>query len=152
MNRRSVLGMLGIGAAVGPSVAKSVASPPLGGGYGMPLSGGYQSDVQKAAPRFDERQYIEDEVKEIVKSFKRMTEDRDQWIADMEKNAFHELRNRPQVDVDIIAMKSFSDIAKLKLQARRVAERDYDSHHQHLSSRKENLLQRLKQLGNIFGG
>lgn len=148
MNRRSILGMLGIGAAVGPSVAKSMSSPPLGGGYGMPLSGVPQKDVQQ----FDEKRYIEDEVKEIIKNFKRMTEDRDQWIADMEKNAFHELRNRPQVDVDIIAMKSFSDIAKLKLQARRVAERDYDHHRHHLSSRKESLLQRLKQLGNIFGG
>lgn len=147
MNRRSVLGMLGLGAAAGPKVAQEamLANPSF---LGPPLSGPpLSSPPQK---EFNEHDYIKEETGYIQKSISKMLKDKAGWISDYERKIYNQLRAQPRCDVDILALKSFSDVAKLKLQAKREAERAYDDEHQHLLDRNNMLMVRLAHITKVL--
>lgn len=152
MNRRSVLGMLGLGAAAAPTMASSMtgwqAGIPLGGvqGSSEAMAIGMVPKVQQ----YSEQDYVKEEIGNLTRNISKMVTDKDKWIEDSARRNLFILRSNPRIDVDILAMKSYSDIAKIMLQARRDAERNYDLEVNDMSAHKTRLLSRLSDLTKLF--
>ena len=126
MNRRGVLGMLGIGAAGAPLVAKEVykSMPAM---YSIPSNG-----VTVGS------QYCEDAVpcespmetlKHVRQRYDYLTMDKSKWMAEHMGREMREVfryGNYGSIDPDIMALKSFSHGAKLRLHIQRRAEYRYN--------------------------
>ena len=154
MNRRGLLKVLGLGAAAAPSVLNQTAAavsgaPPIGikqAGSGV----GLLSAVHPNASFDSESKWISDELAEVTKYLGKMTTDKEQWISNATTEHRIHLQHHRTVDVDIAAMRSLSDTAKILLQARRNAERAYERDRFDYTERMERLNNRLKDLTKLF--
>ena len=144
MNRRGVLGMLGLGAAAGPVVAKemiyktSYPSP----GLSTPAILSTQGQTWTDAPD------VWDPVKQLAEAkreYERVTGDSSTWIADYVARELDEYHSGyssfrfEYIDPDIRNMKSLSETTKIRMHFERKAKRRYE-----LS--KNNLFERIQQL------
>ena len=137
MNRRSVLGMFGIGAAVGPTVAKE-----------MIYQSSYPSPGLSTPANFVDQPIPWNPVETLAhvkKEYEVMTGDSSAWIADYIAREYEEYVSGyssfrlDNIDPDIRNMKSLSESAKMRMYFERKAKRRYES-----TSR--NLLHRIQEL------
>lgn len=146
MNRRSMLGLLGLAPTLGAAVAKQAigASGELAvSTSGMTLTtGGYTPDVVPSKMDFAEKSMWQLQMfNDAQDSLKKLTHDKDTWIAEaIATELQHHMKYNPRIDYDILGMKSISDVAKIRMQARRNAERQYENDKQHLAQRIKSYL------------
>ena len=129
MNRRSVLGMLGLGAVAGPAVVSQAVSeyaqsPGLGAAIGS------QWATEKATLAWNPA----DELKRVKQDYEFIVNDRSKWIADWIMREYEEIRGGyasnyryENIDPDIRNMKSISESAKLRMFIERRANYKYES-------------------------
>lgn len=129
MNRRSMLGMLGIGAAAGPSVAESLinknpSSSPI------PMSDYGEYAVKSTC------EIVEDPIARLAnlrEQYNAITKDRDAWISDYIQRDMTDYMDGysgmdiNRVDPDIRAMRSISESSKIRMHMYRKANRRYNS-------------------------
>ena len=141
MLRRNFLAMLGLGSAAG-AVGASTPSVDLPGNWGPPK---VQPGTALGAlewSRQDDEKYIEGIRKQLFD-----VEDVEKAIAETMQDI---LRNADRdefryLDPDIEAMKSFSGVAKVRMQARRWAERSVRQRKQSLMSQLNNWLEKIEE-------
>jgi hypothetical protein len=124
MNRRGVLGILGIGAAAGPTIATEAVRYTSGAST-MAAVGTQYVEYKDNIP---ERENPLDTLKHVRERYNRLTTDKAAWIADRVERELREAfryGNYNTIDPDIMAMKSFSHGAKLRLHIQRRAEHSY---------------------------
>jgi hypothetical protein len=127
MNRRGVLGMLGIGAAAGPAIAKESIYKTMPSMYSIPSTAG--TIGSQYCDNVPERENPLDTLKHVRERYNRLTMDKTKWIAEyMQRETREAFRygNHGAIDPDIMAMKSFSHGAKLRLHIQRRAEYRYN--------------------------
>lgn len=134
MNRRSVLGMLGIGATVGPSVVAQAASEytkpsNLLGSSGALTSPGIDWSAEKTI-----QWNPADELKRVKQEYEFLVNDRSSWITNYIAREYEEIRGGyasnyryENIDPDIRNMKSISESAKLRMFIERRANYKYES-------------------------
>lgn len=147
MNRRSVLGILGIGAAAGPAIASSALSGTSSNTVapGIPFNdyGAYSvkqsiSDSIMAENPVERLAYLKKEYEYLVSS-------PDSWTAEFINRELQEIRDGyssirlDNIDPDIRAMKSFTESAKIRLAIKRRAAYKYENS-------KSQLLKSIEQL------
>ena len=146
MNRRSMLGMLGLGAAVGPSVAKEMyatgtSSPAIG------YTGNMRSDipVPQEIP-WDPVESLASAKRELAE----LTGDKASIIKRyMESDLYdyhmgysnYKLEN---IDADIRCMKSFSESTKVRMHIERRAMRRYEMNRASVLERIESIIGGMK--------
>ena len=124
MNRRSMLSMLGFGAAAGPALGEqavkqwsTTTSPPIG----------YISTAGDSVPVCENPAQI---VMNLKSDYAKMTGDKSAWIEDYIRRELEEVfrygNYNSTIDPDIQAMKSFSQSAKIRMSIKRKAERRYE--------------------------
>lgn len=148
MNRRSVLGFLGLGATVGPSVVSQsgYAGLPVGKDLALAATSGWGTPPSSIN---NEKDWLLERMKETGGMLNKMLSSKEDWIRNKENEEFVRLRSYPHVDVDIAVMKSISDIGKLKMQAKRNAVTRYHSELDECNRLSEGFTKRLKEF-NIF--
>jgi len=139
MNRRSMLGVLGLGAAAGPVVAKEM----------IYQTGGLSTPAIVATQDWKEPGDIPwnpvEQLAQVKKEYEAMTSDSSAWIADFVTREYEEYLSGyasyrlETIDPDIRNMKSLSESAKMRMYFTRKAKRRYES----ISG---NLLNRIQQL------
>jgi hypothetical protein len=134
MNRRSVLGFLGIAPTLAGQLAK-------------------QQDfetVQTSISGYNQLQNTPEVISphEMVRSTKlnlsTFTKNKDKFFEERIRSEMRHLRSHPRIDVDIMAMKSISDVSKIYMQAKRNAENQYEENISHF---KNDLNYWLQQIG-----
>ena len=137
MNRRGMLGFLGLGAVAGPSVAREVfqtASPPLSSQYGY-------DPINKSVDIVDNSQNY---VKRMQDELGSLTIDPAAWIADRLANDMRDYMmgysgiSFNSIDPDIRNMKSITESAKMRIHFERRARRQ-------LEMQKESLTHRIAE-------
>ena len=125
MNRRGVLGMLGIGAAAGPAIAENLVSH-----SSAQLAENYKYDyglVNKCADVVQENPI--QRLNNIREHYNHLC-DKKKWIDSFVSRELQEIfrygNYNNQVDPDIMSMKSFSMSAKIRMHIQRRAERRYN--------------------------
>ena len=145
MNRRGVLGMLGIGAAAGPAVAKEMiyqTTYPSSGLSSPAILGtqGWSSAPEQAIPW--------NPVESLARAkaeYNTLTGDPSAWIADYVAREMDEYLSGysslrlETIDPDIRNMKSLSESAKIRMAIERKAKRRYEAS-------KNNVFQRIQEL------
>lgn len=137
MNRRSVLGMFGIGAAVGPAVAKETIYQSSYPSPGLSTPANFVDQPTPWNPV--------ETLAHVKKEYEVMTGNSSAWIADYiarELDEYHSGYSSfrlDNIDPDIRNMKSLSESAKMRMYFERKAKRRYES-----TSR--NLLHRIQEL------
>lgn len=141
MNRRGVLGILGIGAAAGPVVAKeavkqwtTTSSPPIG----------YPGELYDANP-------VQENPLETLNYYRKdydyLTGNKQAWITDQFTREFQEIVRygnfSHQIDPDIQAMKSFSQTSKIRLHVQRRAEKKYEENRNSLATSIKRMMERI---------
>ena len=136
MNRRSVLGVLGLGAAAGPAVAKEViykqATPAITATQDWVEPGNIPWNPVENLAR-------------VKAEYNTMISDRSSWIADYVAREYDEYVcgyssfRLDNIDPDIRNMKSISESAKMRMFITRKAQRRYESS-------KDSLFQRIQEL------
>ena len=138
MNRRSVLGMIGLGAAA-PAVVSQYAtnslSPPITStiGYGS---------KDEAVDAWNPVEQLADAKRE----YELLTSDPSKWIADYVSREMDEYRDGyssfryESIDADIRALKSFSETAKMRMHIERKAKRRHQSHTTSMLGRIQDLM------------
>jgi hypothetical protein len=135
MNRRGVLGILGIGAAAGPAIAENIVSQAgnssLDPKYISTANYKYDIDkglVDKYAPDVFQENPLQ-RLNNVREQFNYLN-DKKAWIDSFVSRELREIfrygNYHNQVDPDIMAMKSFSMSAKIRMHIQRRAERRYD--------------------------
>ena len=129
MNRRSVLGMLGLGAAAGPAIAEGVVSQ---AGTSVPAIGSQFLTMNK----YSDKVYLAEDSENPLQRLNNVREhynhlkDKKKWIDNFVSRELQEIfrygNYHNQVDPDIMAMKSFSMSAKIRMHIQRRAERRYN--------------------------
>lgn len=129
MNRRSMLGMLGIGAAAGPAIAENFvqqnATPSI------PMSDYGEYSVANKASLIEENPIKR--LANLRKEYEVLTKDRDTWISDYIKRDMSDYIDGysnidiNRVDPDIRAMRSISESSKIRMYLHRKANRRYNS-------------------------
>lgn len=147
MNRRSMLGFLGLAPTLGAAVAKDALS---GGGqlarpmqdiaYNRLSPGMYAGDSPKPMDFMEKSSYQLQAFTSAQEEYKKLTQGRDEWIANVITTEIQNLKWNPRFDYDILAMKSISDVAKVRMQARRNAEKNYECNEQSLATRIKDYL------------
>lgn len=130
MNRRSVLGFLGLA----PSLGGVVANELRGVGFNA------QTASQVAYPSMPTAITKEQMVIDYRNNLSNLLKNKDTRLNDIFLREFNNLKSYPRVDVDILALKSFSDVAKIELQARRNAQRNFEDEKNHLQRSIDSLL------------
>jgi DNA-binding phage protein len=133
--------MLGLGSAAG-AVGASASAVDLPGNWGPPK---VQPGTALGAlewSRQDDEKYIEDIRKQLFD-----VEDTEKAIAEMMVDILkdNDREDFRYLDPDIEAMKSFSGIAKIRLQARRMAERSLRNRKQSLISQLNHWLEKIEE-------
>jgi hypothetical protein len=119
MNRRGVLGILGIGAAAGPAVVKQYASDVV------PSTGGYNFADKAELVQWNPVEALA----EAKKDYEAITLDPEAWIADFVQREWKEYMDGytshsiKTIDPDIRNMKSLSESAKMRMYFERKAKR-----------------------------
>jgi hypothetical protein len=139
MNRRSMLGVLGLGAAAGPVVAKEM----------IYQTGGLSTPAIVATQDWKEPGNIPwnpvEQLAHVKKEYDMMTGDASKWIADYVAREYDEYVcgyssfRLDNIDPDIRNMKSISESAKMRMFITRKAKRRYESS-------KDSLFQRIQEL------
>lgn len=141
MNRRGVLGILGIGAAAGPAVVKQYAG----------------NSVIRSSPAIPDYEYKDQAIEwnpaEALASAKReyamLTGEPSKWIADYVAREWDEYMSGyssirlETIDPDIRNMKSFSESAKVRMYIERRAKRRFESNKNHLLARVQDLMKEI---------
>ena len=122
MNRRGVLGMLGISAAAGPVVVSQLGSQ--GSVHAIPSTGGEY---------YDKAEMVQwspiEQLAEAKRDYEALTLDPEAWIADWTSREWKEYMDGytsaryETIDADIRNMKSFSETAKMRMYFERKARR-----------------------------
>ena len=139
MNRRGVLGMLGIGAAAGPAVVSQLGSQ--GSIHAIPSTGGYDYADKAELVQWNPVEALA----EAKKDYEAITLDPEAWIADFASRELKEYMDGYTsyryeiIDPDIRNMKSLSESAKMRMFFERKARRKQ----QQISS---SVLGRIQQL------
>ena len=140
MNRRGVLGMLGIGAAAGPALVNqysgksSLAIPSTGGEY-------YKDQAVSWNPV--------EALDSAKREYAMMTGDGAKWVADYIAREMDEYVSGyssfrvENIDPDIRAMKSFSEMAKIRMHIERKAKRRFESQKNHMWERIQELMKEV---------
>jgi hypothetical protein len=144
MNRRGVLGILGIGAAAGPAlISQSVeATPAILGSQGITSGFFSGKDNMTEAIAWNPVEQLADARREYAL----LTGDREKWVADWFTREWEEYQNGyssyriENIDADIRNMKSFSETAKVRMHIMRRAERRADSYTRNTFERIQQLL------------
>jgi hypothetical protein len=124
MNRRGVLGMLGIGAAAGPAVVSQLGSQ--GSVHAIPSTAGWDNFSDKA--EMVQWNPIE-QLAEAKRDYEAITLDPEAWITDWASREWKEYMDGytsiryETIDADIRNMKSFSETAKMRMYFERKARR-----------------------------
>jgi hypothetical protein len=142
MNRRGVLGMLGLGAAAGPALISQGATPAI-----LTTSGSYSGkDNITEEIAWSPVEQLADARREYAL----LTGDREKWVADWFTREWEEYQNGyssyrlENIDADIRNMKSFSETAKIRAHIMRRAERRADSYTRNTFERIQQLMASLK--------
>ena len=140
MNRRGVLGMLGLGAAAGPVVAKEMIYQTSYPSPGLSTPAILSTAADSPIPWNPV-----ETLAHVKKEYEVMTGDSSAWIADYVAREMDEYLSGysslrlETIDPDIRNMKSLSESAKIRMAIERKAKRRYES-----TSR--NLLHRIQEL------
>jgi hypothetical protein len=143
MNRRSMLGMIGLGAAAGPSVVSEAVRA-----SNIPVlstdSVGIGYSITKES--YDKVEWSPVEALASAKrEYSMLTGDSSKWISDYVAREMDEYINGyssyrlDNIDPDIRNMKSFSETSKMRIHLERKARR-------RLESQKNNMWQRIQEL------
>ena len=144
MNRRSVLGMFGIGAAAAPAVAKQMIYQTSYPSPGLSTPAIYDSTEPSAIPWDPVRQLAE-----AKREYERVAGDPSAWIADYVARELDEYYSGyssfrfEYIDPDIRNMKSLSETAKIRMYFERRAKRRYESSKNNLFERIQHLLKEI---------
>lgn len=140
MNRRSILGLLGIGSVAGPAVASEAINK-----YGhIKQSMTYSGELSAAPISYKEQ------LGDLQSSYNNLVGNYDKWIADYISRELSDLRNGYSsinintLDPDIRCMKSMSETAKIRIQIERRAKRRYEDQKHSLSINIEEILSFIK--------
>lgn len=140
MNRRSILGLLGIGSVAGPVVASEAINK-----YGhIKQSSTYSGELYP--PSMSTKEQLTD----LQSSYNKLVGNYDSWIADYISRELNDLRNGYSsinlntLDPDIRCMKSLSETAKIRIQIERRAKRRYEDQKHSLNINIEELLRFVK--------
>jgi hypothetical protein len=142
MNRRGVLGMLGLGAAAGPAVVSQLGSQ--GSTLAIPSTGGEYYDKVEAIPWNPVEQLAS-----AKREYEMLTGDGSRWIADYIAREMDEYVSGyssfrlENIDPDIRNMKSFSEMAKIRMHIERKAKRRLESQKNHMWSRIQELMKEI---------
>ena len=135
MNRRSVLGFLGIGATAGPAVVQQMA-------YDSPIppttmgSQGYYPDTIASKTVMDK-----DYVKRMQEELNLINTDSVKWIADRVGQDMKDYMmgyssvNYQHIDPDIRNMRSITEVAKMRMYYERRAKRQFELQKESLTHR-----------------
>jgi len=146
MNRRGVLGMLGIGAAAAPAVVKQYAgnsvikSSPV-----IPSTGGYDYEYKDQAVEWNPIEALN----QTKREYEMLTGDASKWITDYVAREWDEYMSGyssirlETIDPDIRNMKSFSESTKIRTFIERKAKRRYENQKGHLWSRIQELMKEV---------
>lgn len=133
MDRRSVLGFLGIGAAAGPAVVQQMASNPV------PL--GLQSPgIDKQYLAYDGVPYTKhaDHIKEMQNQLSIITDEPEKWLAEHLAQELKDWRmgyasiTYANIDPDIRNMKSITESTKMRIYFERKVRRQLENNKDHL--------------------
>ena len=134
MNRRSMLGVLGIGAAVGASGVQQMASNPVTSGFPSPgIDKQYIGD-QIAVPTIDKAQRL----KEMQDNLSIITDEPEKWLADALAQELKDWRmgyasiTYANIDPDIRNMKSITESTKMRIYFERKVRRQLENNKDHL--------------------
>ena len=144
MNRRGVLGILGIGAAAGPAVVSQLGSQ--GSVHAIPSTAGWDnfSDKDQAVSWNPVEQLAS-----AKREYEMLTGDASKWIADYVSREWDEYMSGyssirlETIDPDIRNMKSFSESTKIRTFIERKAKRRYENQKGHLWSRIQELMKEI---------
>ena len=123
MNRRGVLGMLGIGAAAGPAVVSQLGSQ--GSVPAIPSTSGYNFTDKAEAIGWNPVEQLA----EAKRDYEALTLDPEAWITDWASREWKEYMDGytstryETIDPDIRSMKSLSETAKMRMYFERKARR-----------------------------
>lgn len=141
MNRRGVLGMLGLGAAAGPVVAKE-----------MIYQTSYPSPGLSTPANFVDQSIpwnLVETLAHVKKEYEVMTGNSSAWIADYiarELDEYHSGYSSfrfEHIEPDIRNMKSLSETTKIRMHFERKAKRRYESNKNHLWLRIQELMKEI---------
>lgn len=141
MNRRGVLGMLGLGAAAGPVVAKE-----------MIYQTSYPSPGLSTPANFVDQSIPWNPVETLAhvkKEYEVMTGNSSAWIADYVARELDEYHSGygsfrfEHIEPDIRNMKSLSETTKIRMHFERKAKRRYESNKNHLWLRIQELMKEI---------
>jgi hypothetical protein len=145
MNRRGVLGMLGLGAAVGPAVVSNAVSPAFPE-FGNDYVFGHS--IKKESNETIQWNPVEN-LASAKREYDMMTGDSSKWIAEYAArewdeyiNGYNPYRN-DNIDPDIRNMRSFSETAKMRMHIERKAKRKLESNKNHVWSRIQQLMKEI---------
>ena len=143
MNRRSVLGMIGLGAAAGPAVVKQVVES-TNIPYNPVTTYASTGDYNKAS--LAEPWSPVEQLASAKREYELLTSDPSKWIADYVSREMDEYRDGyssfryESIDADIRALKSFSETAKMRMHIERKAKRRHQSHTTSMLGRIQELM------------
>lgn len=141
MNRRSMLGMLGLGAAAGPAIisqASTAATPAI-------LANGIDGNWKESPEVWNPVEALS----RARAEYNTITGDPSAWIADYVAREMDEYLSGyssirlETIDPDIRNMKSLSESAKIRMALERKAKRRYESNKNHLWLRIQDLLKEI---------
>ena len=134
MNRRSMLGILGIGAAAAPAVVEQMASNPAPLAFQSPgIDKQYFAD-QVAIPAVNQAERL----KELKDQLSFITNEPEKWLADALAQELKEWRmgyasiTYANIDPDIRNMKSITESAKMRIYFERKVRRQLENNKDHL--------------------
>ena len=143
MNRRSMLGMIGLGAAAGPAVVSEavLASPVQTHGIGY--------SIAKETYDCDKAWNPVEALASAKREYSMLTGEPSKWIADYVAREWDEYMSGyssirvETIDPDIRNMKSFSESAKVRMYIERRAKRRFESNKNHLWARVQDLMKEI---------
>jgi hypothetical protein len=126
MNRRSILGVLGMGAVAGPSIAQEAVNKYSHSSNPVPY-------IDNNAIGFTHINKDHDYMKECQEKLSFITNDPAKWIADKMAEELREYHmgygniHYNNIDPDIRNMKSITETAKMRMYLERRVKRQYES-------------------------
>jgi hypothetical protein len=151
MNRRSMLGMLGLGAAAGPAVvSQAVSASPVPWEQSTVQTHGIGYSIAKETYNtYDKPWNPVEALASAKREYSMMTDEPSKWIADYVARDMDEYVNGyssfrlDNIDPDIRNMKSFSEMTKLRMHIERKAKRRLESQKNHLWARVQELMKEI---------
>lgn len=129
MNRRGVLSMLGLGAAAGPALAKQYVST-TSGAISESAIGSNNYYGEKLYDNVPMTENPLEMLNAVKNRYNQLTGDKDSWIARFVENEMRDIfrygNYNNSIDPDIMAFKSFSTTAKMRMHIERKAKRRYE--------------------------